>query len=272
MYYENKYTTSNIVNWINTSVDNYYNWLREKTFIQKGLSTDWFLINTPFIGAFNDTIEIYAQKTKNRLKLSDNGETMSNLELQGLHIQGSKKRKSLLDTILLNYGVRTENNELTIETNIEDFSQSKHNFLSAIIEINDLYVLSKHNVASIFKEDVRSYLDSLDIIYTPDFISKGTTGLEFNFDFQIAKKDKEIVIKSFNTINKSNLPTFLFSWDDIKPVREKITKKEVNAIAIINDIDKEIKPEFLDALEAKNASYILWSKRESEPSKKLIAA
>ena len=161
---------------------------------------------------------------------------------------------------------------MIIETNIEKFSQSKHNFISAIIEINDLYVLSNHNVASIFKEDVRNYLDSQNIIFTPDFISKGSTGLEFNFDFQIAQRDKEIVIKSFNTINKSNLPTFLFSWDDIKPVREKITKKNVNAIAIINDIDKEIKSEFLEALKSKNADFILWSEKDSEKNQKLLVA
>jgi len=260
------------LNWINTYVDNYYSWLREKTFIQKDSDTDWFLINTPFLGAFNDTIEIYAQKRGTHLMLSDNGETMSNLELQGLHIQGSKRRRAILDTILLNYGVRSENDELTIEANIDNFSQIKHNFLSAIIEINDLYVLSKHNVSSIFKEDVRQYLDSQDIIYTPDFISKGATGLEFNFDFQIAKKDREIVIKSFNTINKSNLPTFLFSWDDIKPVREKITKKQVNAVAIINDFEKDIKAEFLEALKAKNADYILWSERDTDLSKSLLSA
>ncbi|WP_035670019.1 DUF1828 domain-containing protein [Flavobacterium sp. 83] len=260
------------MNWVNTSVDNYYNWLREKTFIQKDLTTDWFLINTPFIGAFNDTIEIYAQKNGSQLKLSDNGETISNLEIQGLQIQGSKRRKSLLDSILINYGVKIDNDELVIETNIDKFSQSKHNFLSAIIEINDLYVLSNHNVASIFKEDVRNYLDSQNIIFTPDFISKGSTGLEFNFDFQIAQREKEIVIKSFNTINKSNLPTFLFSWDDIKPVREKITKKNVTAIAIINDIDKEVKTEFLDALKSKNANFILWSEKDSVENKKLLVA
>lgn len=259
------------MNWVNTYVDNYYNWLREKTYIQKGVSTDWFLINTPFIGAFNDTIEIYAQKNGSQLILSDNGETMSNLELQGLHIQGSKKRRNILNTILLNYGIRSESDELIIESNLDNFSQAKHNFLSAIIEINDLYVLSKHNVASIFKEDVRSYLESKDIIFTPDFISKGTTGLEFNFDFQIAKKQSEIVIKSFNTINKSNLPTFLFAWDDIKPVREKTTKKEVKAIAIINDVDKEIKPEFLDALKSKNADYILWTERDAKQNIELVA-
>lgn len=260
------------MNWVNTYVTEYYDWLKEKTFIQKDNNTDWFLINTPFIGAFNDTIEIYAQKSGEHLKLSDNGETLSNLQLQGLHFQGSKRRKEILDSILLNYGIKAENEELTIESNLENFSQTKHNFLSAIIEINDLYVLSKHNVASIFKEDVRNYLDSLDIIYTPDFISKGSTGLEFNFDFQIAKKNKEIVIKSFNTVNKSNLPSFLFSWEDIKPVREKITKKDVNAIAIINDTDKEVRTEFLEALKAKNANYILWSQRDTEESKKLLSA
>ena len=260
------------MNWIDTYVDGYYAWLRDKTFIQKDLNTEWFLINTPFLGAFNDTIEIYAQKKGGILKLSDNGETMSNLELQGLHIQGSKRRREILDNILLNYGVRAENDELIIEADIENFSQSKHNFLSAIIEINDLYVLSNHNVASLFKEDVRNYLDSQEIIYTPDFISKGVTGLEFNFDFQIAKKDREIVIKSFNTINKQNIPNFLFSWEDIKPVREKLTKKNINAIAIINDLDKEIKTEFLEALKTKNANYILWSERDLEKNKMLLSA
>ncbi|TQD36252.1 DUF1829 domain-containing protein [Haloflavibacter putidus] len=259
------------MSWVNTYVDNYYNWLREKTYIQQDTNTNWFLINTPFLGAFNDSIEIYAQKKGSYLILSDNGETMANLELQGLNIQGSKKRRNILDTILLNYGIRNNSDELIIESNIEKFSQAKHNFLSAIIEINDLYILSKHNVASIFKEDVRSYLDSKRIIYTPDFISKGSTGLEFNFDFQIAKLKSEIVIKSFNTINKSNLPTFLFAWDDIKPVREKITQKNVKAVAIINDTDKEIKSEYLDALKSKNADYILWSEREFEKNIELVA-
>ncbi|MFS4418607.1 DUF1829 domain-containing protein [Maribacter sp. 2307ULW6-5] len=260
------------MNWVNTYVDDYYNWLKEKTFIHEEPTTDWFLISTPFIGAFNDAIEIYAKRNGDRLILSDNGETMANLELQGLHIQGSKKRRSLLDSILLNYGLNVRDNELIIESNIENFSQCKHNFLSAITEVNDLYVLSNNNVASIFKEDVRIYLDSQNVIYTPDFISKGETGLEFNFDFQIAHKNKEIVIKSFNTINKQNLSTFLFSWEDIKPVREKSTKKDVRAIAVVNDSDKRVKNQFLDALKTKNADYILWSERDADNNKELLVA
>jgi hypothetical protein len=46
----------------------------------------------------------------------------------------------------------------------------------------------------------------------------------------------------------------------------------LNAVAIINNIEKDIKPEFSDALKSKNADYILWSERESQHSKQLISA
>lgn len=58
---------------------------------------------------------------------------------------------------------------------------------------------------------------------------------------------------------------------DIKPVREKTTKKEVKAIAIINDVEKEIRSEFLEALKSKSADYILWSERENTRSLNLVA-
>ena len=124
-----------------------------------------------------------------------------------------------------------------------------------------MYMLANHTVASVFKDDVQNYLDEQQIIYTPQFISKGSTGLEFTFDFQIAYRDKEIVIKSFNTINKLNLPNFLFTWDDIKNVRERVTHKKIIGLAIINNAEKEVPDEYLEALQSKNADFVLWSDR-----------
>ena len=54
------------------------------------------------------------------------------------------------------------------------------------------------------------------------------------------------------------------NWDDIKPVREKISKKNVTAIAILNDEEKPIKSEYLEALNSKRANYIIWSERNSD--------
>jgi hypothetical protein len=164
----------------------------------------------------------------------------------------------------VNYGVSLDGDELLIEATESNFPQKKHNFISALIELNDISLLSNHNVAHLFREDVRLFLDEEKIIYTPDFICKGVSGIEFNFDFVIPKQDKEIVIKSFNSLNKQNLPAFLYAWEDIQPVRIKATKKIVEAIAFINDTEKSVGNEFLDALAQKNASHILWSNRHSE--------
>jgi len=52
---------------------------------------------------------------------------------------------------------------------------------------------------------------------------------------------------------------------------KKSLKKEMKAIAIINNIDRNIKSEYIDALKSKNADIILWSERNEEKIWKLIA-
>lgn len=80
---------------MNTHIDKYYLWLKERTFIEHEEHSDWLVISTPFMGAFNDDIEIYAKKEGDQLLLRDNGETLTNLELQGVKFQGSGIRRSL---------------------------------------------------------------------------------------------------------------------------------------------------------------------------------
>lgn len=258
--------------WINTLMDNYYSFLKEKTLVTANSSSDWIEISTPFVGLFNDTVDIYAKKEGSKIILSDDGNTLRDLELSGLEISRSPKRKEILDRILINYGVRINGEELITEATERDFPQKKLNLISAISETADMYYLARHTVASVFREDVKTYLDDQELIYTPYFISKGSTGLEFTFDFQIAYRNTEIVIKSFNSVNKMNLPHFLFTWDDIKKVREQQTQKEIIGLAVINDIDREVSDEYLSALDNKGAQYILWSQRNTpENIKKLVA-
>jgi Domain of unknown function DUF1828/Domain of unknown function DUF1829 len=255
-----------IMNWINTLMDNYYSFLKEKTILSDDTGSEWVEISTPFTGLFNDTLDIFVKKQGKKIIFSDDGNTLSNLELSGMEISRSPKRKELLKRILINYGVKLINNELITEANEKDFPQKKLNLLSAISETNDLYFLARHTVASVFREDVKNYLDEQEFIYTPHFISKGSTGLEFTFDFQIAYKNTEIVIKSFNSINKMNLPHFLFTWDDIKKVRERQSEKKVVGLAVINDIDKTVNAEYTEALDNYGAEHILWSERHRPES------
>ncbi|GHT48729.1 DUF1828 domain-containing protein [Bacteroidia bacterium] len=260
------------MNWIDKSIEEYYNWLRNKTIVTKDEGTAWNSIITPFLGLFNDNIEIYAKLENDKIILSDDGVTFANLELAGAPVMRSFKRKEWLDMILLNYGVTVEKNELTVVGNEKSFPQKKHNLICAISEISDMAMMAKHTVSSLFKEDVKSYFDEQNIIYTPQFIAKGSTGIEFNFDFQIAGKEKELVIKSFNSLNKINVPNFLFGWEDIKPAREKVSGKELKGLAIVNDLDKEIKSDYIEALHSKGAETILWNERHKpEMIEKLVA-
>ena len=46
------------MNWINEYIDNYHIFLREKTVLREDFQSGWVGISTPFLGAFNDAIEL----------------------------------------------------------------------------------------------------------------------------------------------------------------------------------------------------------------------
>ena len=259
------------MSWIDESIDQYYNWLRERTICKSDEMTGWSVVTTPFLGMFNDPIDIYMKMGEDGLiHLSDDGITLANLELAGVNISRSSRRKEWLDYILCNYGVQLNGNELVSTATEKDFAQKKHNLICAISEITDMEVMAKNTVAAMFKEYVRNFLNEQEIVFTPQFITRGSSGLEFTFDFQIAGRNKEMVIKSFNTLNKINVPNFLFSWNDIKENREKVSGKELLGLAFINDDEKEIKAEYVNALEIKGAKCILWSMRNTPESQKKL--
>ena len=259
------------MNWLEDCISQYYKWLRDNTSYRTDDQTGWSSITTPFMGAFNDPIDIYVKQFgEDKVLLSDDGVTLENLELMGVNVSRSPRRKEWLNYILANYGIKLEDNELISEARMAEFAQKKHNMICAISEISDMEVLVKNTISSLFKEDVRTFFDEQQLIYTPQFITKGKTGIDFTFDFQIAGRTKEVVIKSFNTLNKINVPNFLFSWEDIKEAREAASGKELKGLAIINDTDREVKGEYISALNKYGADCILWSKRERVENLQLL--
>lgn len=247
-------------------ITQYYGWLQDNTEVMGGAGSDWFVISTPFIGMFNDTIEIYVKIEKNKIILSDDGHTISNLNDSGSGFSRSKSRKDIFTNILLNFGIKQIGEELRLECSANDFPQKKHSFLEALIAINDMFMLSRNNVSSIFKDDVEEYLNGIGLIYTKDFKFTGVSGIDFTFDFLIAERKKEKIVRAINQLNKTTLTTFLYAWDDIHEIREKVSKKEISAFAIINDEEWPVRPDFIEAIKIKNADYILWSERNFEES------
>lgn len=149
--------------WVNELIDKYYEFLKERTSVITSTESDWIVISTPFIGLFNDMIEIYVKKENGKIVLSDDGVTLKNIELLGPPISRSPKRKDLFENILLIYGVQLHGDELMIEATENNFAQKTHNLISAISEINDMYMTDKHTVASI--EFSRKGIHKIDSLY-----------------------------------------------------------------------------------------------------------
>ena len=101
-------------------------WLKQRTFDQQDDITSWSVISTPFVGMFNDTIDIFVRKLPDgKVTLSDDGNTLANLELVGVSFKTSAGRKDILDRIKLNYGVViTREAELTKTVNKSEFVQA----------------------------------------------------------------------------------------------------------------------------------------------------
>ena len=258
--------------WIDQAIDEYINFLKKNIQCSQA-DNGWYTITTPFLNMFNDCIDIFCKNDAGRITLSDDGETLGNLELLGISFSRSPKRKDILSQILLNYGVEQQNKDLIIKTSLENFPKAKHNLLSAIMAISDIYITAKGGTIASFTNDVQTYLDEQDIISTPGFITRGADNLDYHFDFQIAGKTKEILIKAFNTVNNNNLKIFLYDWAGIKDIRQEIAKKDILGLAIINDEGKEISRNYLDTLQCKGAEYVLWNSRHTPESiSKLKAA
>ena len=257
--------------WVDTLITEYYKFLQDKTEAITDTGTDWAVISTPFIGAFNDCIEIYTKKQDETIFLSDDGITLKNLNLQGVYLNNSPKRKEMFDRILLTYGLKVIDNELITKAHISNFAQKKHNFLTAISEVNDMYMLSGESVMSMFNDDIKLFFNKNKIIYTAGFQSKGKTGLEFTFHFQIAHTDKEIIIESFNALDRANVPKFLFALDDVRSIREQISGKDLVGLAIVNDA-KKVNPDYIDALKSRNVECILWTERDNPKNLLKLAA
>lgn len=146
------------MSWIEDRITDYYKWLRERTKIRTDETTGWSVMSTPFLGAYNDPLEIYLRKEGNNIEMSDDGATFDNLNLLGINLSRSQKRREWVEYILRNYGVTLEGNELRTIATVDNFPRKKHSLLCAMLEISEMEVLAQNNVATLFKEDVKNFL------------------------------------------------------------------------------------------------------------------
>jgi hypothetical protein len=182
-------------------VNAYIEWLRQNICIEA--INGVYKITTPFLDRHNDRLQIYVKKSNGGFILTDDGHTITDLKLSGVEFT-TEKRKQILHSILNGFGVRLIEDELIIEATPDNFPQKKHNFIQAVLSINDLFVMASPMVASIFREDVERYLQLNEIRYTPSVNFTGRSGFVHFFDFVIpaSKAKPERILRAINRPNR----------------------------------------------------------------------
>lgn len=241
--------------WIEDKIKGYYDWLYNNTSFSQDKMTGWYSVQTPFVGLMNDCIDVFIKKEGNKIFLSDDGDTITNLELCGVNVSKSMNLNKILRKIELSFGVKVNNNEIIAVANEADFNLRKHAFICAIQQISDLKSPDRKPYPIMLAQDVRAYLDAHEVIYTPDFIIAGKR-LNFSFDFQIAGRKKEMVIKAFNSLNQSYATSFLFGIEEIRKMREEQTGKGLKSLVIVNEPPKD---NIISALEDYDCNIALWN-------------
>jgi len=246
-----------VIDEVQKLLDQYVAWLKDKTALRQ--IQDYVEITTPYLDRHNDHLQIYAKRENGGYLLSDDGYVVGDLRLSGCELE-SRKRKDLLRLTLNGFGVQLDGDALSVHASRDNFALRKHNLVQAMLAVNDLFYLAVPMVASLFLEDVASWLSLHDIRFTPKVKFTGKSGYDHLFDFVIpaSKKEPERILQAINRPNRDTAQAVAFGWIDTKDVRPPNSR----AYAFLNDSDQTPSAAVVDALKSYDVHPVLWSGRE----------
>jgi hypothetical protein len=235
-------------------------WLSEHTTTQ--VTGSWTEITIPFLDRHNDYLQMYVQEREDGFFLTDDGDTIADLSLSGCEVQ-TGKRRSILQTILHGLGVQQEGDALVVTATPETFAQKYQDLIQAMLAVNNLFFIASASVLNLFLEDVKAWLEQLQLPYkeSPTFVGK--SGLPRSFDLQLLPQNGQYPSRYIQTISRptrSAVENLAFDWTDIAEVRP------ANAwlYAFLDDTRHTPTPEVLNILKAYEIHSFFWSKRDEE--------
>jgi hypothetical protein len=241
-------------------IDGYISWLRQGLSVEEvGEACE---LTTPFLDRHNDHLQVYATRNNGTIILSDDGYVLSDLRTSGLELD-TPKRKAVLDGVLKGLGVRTENNQLLVEASAANLGQRLHSLVQAMLAVNDMFVMAQPRVASFFFEDVRNFLDSNDVRYTPRVKLAGKSGYDHGIDFLVPKSRNrpERILQAIAAPKKDNIFAYLWTLSDTRSARAGESAAE--AYAFLNDQEQTVGGDVIEALHAYGVVPAIWSQRSN---------
>ncbi|HEM3638935.1 TPA: DUF1828 domain-containing protein [Streptococcus suis] len=241
-------------------VDDYVSWYKNNTIIKD--FSDYTQIITPFVNHINDRIQLYLQALPDgRVRISDDGETLSELELIGLDLS-TRTRDRLKQGILRQFATKIEGDILYIDCEIKDFPKCKHKLIETIIRVYDLLNTKRSIVTSLFSEEVQSYFFENEFGGTPNVKLTGESSIDYQIDYIVGAKKShpEVWIQILNHLTYDAVARVNTIYEDITQGRQ--VELGVKKIIVFNDL--ESKGQHKAELIAKQRDIIIapWSSKE----------
>lgn len=234
-------------------IDAYVEWLRG------GLSAESVEAACELTTPFLDHLQIYAERRNGTIILSDDGYVLSDLRTSGTELN-TPKRQEAFEAILNGFGVRLEGNELMVEASERTLGQRLHALVQAMLAVSDMFLLAEPRVATFFFEDVRHFLDAHDVRYTERVKIAGRSGFDHLIDFLVprSRERPERLIQAINAPARTAITPHLFGLTDMREARDRAWE----AYAFLNDRDRGVGGDVVEALDSYSVTAVPWSQRE----------
>lgn len=124
----------------------YMDWLNENI-EQLKIRDNLYRITFPYLDWNNDHIEIYIKEEFNgSYTLTDDGETISELEFSGFDIFSSGRKKDILNTILRSHGINIDDQHcLYVNCDRQSLPAQIYMLTRSMIKISDMFYLARTN-------------------------------------------------------------------------------------------------------------------------------
>ncbi len=219
-------------------------------------------MSTPFLGLYNDLLELFVKEEGDYIFLSDDGQTIWNAETTGLDMN-SPEQKHLLEVILSKYRVSlSDEGVLDKQVEKDKFEQGKYSMLMTMFAINDM----TSQGSNIFQKNVKKLMMGKRINAVPQMQIKGRSGIDFTFDYVVSRPYTEFLVQAVGSLDTNNLASFILGVDEVKDYRRFVSDKDIRGMIIVNDLEKTVNKELLQALIDRKLDYVLWSKKEECPA------
>ena len=238
-------------------LDSHRKWLSHNTTFK--VLDDCVEINLPFLNRHNDYIQVYLVKNGDNFTLSDDGETIDDLQFCGLEFN-SPKRQRLLRSAIIGFRVQNDDGILKVNATAEDFGFKLNRLIQAILAVNELLILAHPVIPSDFQSNVENWLKKSKIEFSGSSNIVGKSGLRHSFDFTIASSPNNSpqIVKLVNKPSMDIARKVAFASVDI-PHEYSANNK---LVAILNDQEHSNFKRFSHVLNHYSVDTVRWSIRD----------